>query len=62
MNFYIFIKDGTYSILSENTNAVSSGFYTDLQKIKLMFNIISPVQNTKNNYKLSLNIASFKKL
>ena len=62
MNFYIFIKDGTYSILSENTNAVSSGFYTDLQKIKLMFNILSPVQNTTENYKLSLDIASFKKL
>lgn len=62
MNFYLFIKDGTYSILSENTAAVSEGFYTDLQKLKLMFNIISPAQGRAENYKLSLDIASFKKL
>ena len=62
MNFYLFIKDGTYSILSENTAVVSKGFYTDLQKLKLMFNIISPAKGRAENYKLSLNIASFKKL
>ena len=62
MNFYLFIKDGTYSILSENTATVSKGFYTDLQKLKLMFNIISPAQGRTENYKLLLDIASFKKL
>ena len=62
MNFYIFIKDGTYSISSENTNASSQGFYTDLQKLKLIFGIMLPVQNRTDNYKLSLDITSFKKL
>ena len=62
MNFYLFIKDGTYSILSENTATVSKGFYTDLQKLKLMFNIISPAKGRTENYKLLLGIASFKKL
>ena len=58
---HLFIKDGTYSILSESHSKVSEGFYTDLSKLNFMLNI---TRSTRYNgtAPFTVSITSLKKI
>ncbi len=58
---HLFIKDGTYSILSENHSKVSEGFYVNLSRLRLMTNVLSPANSVAVG-KVTATIVSFKKI
>ena len=58
---HLFIKDGTYSILSESHSKVSEGFYTDLSKLNFMLNITRSTSYNRTA-PFTVSITSFKKI
>ena len=58
---HLFIKDGTYSILSESHSKVSGGFYTDLSKLNFMLNITRSTSYNRTA-PFTASITSFKKI
>ena len=58
---HLFIKDGTYSILSESHSKVSEGFYTDLSKLNFMLNITRSTSYNRTA-PFTASITSFKKI